>query len=345
MFSTRLLVLVSCVLSACCLGFVAIDRWRDGEVKGRSALIVLKDRVMETTTTTGTGSLTLGGALAGYQAFSVIGDDEECYACAHAVDTEGRATGEWEVFRGTYTASGTTLSRNEVISSSNGGSAVNFGAGTKHVVLAVPAARHPFFGADLSSHTFTREAPTGNYPPAAVDELLVKNSLHGGNSIAVQNESTTGYSAYTTRSHDGYEKFAIGWGNSSAYGFFANCAYIEAWSGVLEGGTPPEFFISQDYDPGSGFKFYKRLRFETNGDVSIPMHIPYGSEQKDAFKVDTVGNVSVGTTIATDATNGFFRIPSCAGIPTGAAADGSMVRDSTNHKVYFRSGGNWIALN
>lgn len=52
------------------------------------------------------------------------------------------------------------------------------------------------------------------------------------------------------------------------------------------------------------------------------------------------GNASA-TVIATTATSGFLRVPTCAGPPTGAAVDGSIVIDTTNHKIYFRSGGTW----
>ena len=73
---------------------------------------VIKDRVKETTTTTGTGTLTLAGALNGFDAFSEIGDGNNTYyAC-----TDGT---NFEVGIGTYTLSGTTLSRDTVLESSS----------------------------------------------------------------------------------------------------------------------------------------------------------------------------------------------------------------------------------
>jgi hypothetical protein len=98
--------------------------------------LVLKDRVKETSTTTGTGTLTLGGAASGFQSFSVIGDGNKTYYAI--VDS---ATGDWEVGLGTYTSSGTTLSRDAVLESSNSGSAVNFGSGNKDVFVTYPAER------------------------------------------------------------------------------------------------------------------------------------------------------------------------------------------------------------
>ena len=95
---------------------------------------VLADRVKETTTTTGTGTVTLGGAATGFQSFSAIGNANSTY-----YTIAGQGTAEWEVGIGTYTSSGTTLSRDTVLSSSNAGSKVNFSAGTKDVFVTYPA--------------------------------------------------------------------------------------------------------------------------------------------------------------------------------------------------------------
>jgi len=102
--------------------------------------LVVKDRVKETTTTTGTGTLTLLGAATGFQAFSVIGDGNTTYYTI----TNGT---DWEVGIGTYTSSGTTLSRDTILESSNSGSAVNWGAGTKDVFVTYPAEKAVYFNA------------------------------------------------------------------------------------------------------------------------------------------------------------------------------------------------------
>jgi len=95
---------------------------------------VLADRVKETTTTTGTGTVTLLGASTGFQSFSAIGNTNTTY-----YTIAGQTGSEWEVGIGTYTLSGTTLARTTVISSSNAGSLVNFSAGTKDVFVTYPA--------------------------------------------------------------------------------------------------------------------------------------------------------------------------------------------------------------
>jgi len=97
---------------------------------------VLADRVKETTTTAGTGTVTLLGASTGYQSFSAIGNGNTTYYVI-----AGQTTSEWEVGIGTYTSAGTTLSRTTVLSSSNSGSLVNFSAGTKDVFVSYPASK------------------------------------------------------------------------------------------------------------------------------------------------------------------------------------------------------------
>ena len=98
--------------------------------------LVLADRVKETTTTTGTGTVTLLGASTGFQSFAVIGDANTTYY------TIAAQTGtEWEVGIGTYTLSGTTLARTTVLSNSSGTqpSALSFTAGTKDVFVTYPS--------------------------------------------------------------------------------------------------------------------------------------------------------------------------------------------------------------
>ncbi len=96
--------------------------------------LVVKDRVQETTITVGTIALVLAGAVTGFQSFSAIGNGNTTY---YAV-VGGT---EWEVGIGTYTAIGTVLSRDTILASSNGGSAVNFSAGTKNVFVTYPAGK------------------------------------------------------------------------------------------------------------------------------------------------------------------------------------------------------------
>ena len=97
--------------------------------------LVLKDRVKETTTTTGTGAISLGGAVANFQAFSAVLSDTDTtyYAIVDTTNTD------FEVGLGTYASGGNTLTRTTVLESSNGGSAVNLSAGSKSIFMAYPA--------------------------------------------------------------------------------------------------------------------------------------------------------------------------------------------------------------
>jgi hypothetical protein len=103
--------------------------------------LVLADRVKETTTSTGTGTITLAGASSGFQSFSVVGDGNTTY---YAI--VGQGVNEWEVGIGTYTASGTTLSRDTVLASSAGGTTkVTFSAGTKDVFVTYPSSKSLYY--------------------------------------------------------------------------------------------------------------------------------------------------------------------------------------------------------
>jgi hypothetical protein len=117
---------------------------------------VVKDRVKETTTTTGTGTITLLGAATGFQSFSAIGNANNTYYCI-----AGQTGSEWEVGIGTYTSSGTTLSRDTVLASSNSGSKVSFSAGTKDVFVTYPASYASFAAAGAVTENYTTF--TGTY--------------------------------------------------------------------------------------------------------------------------------------------------------------------------------------
>ena len=98
--------------------------------------LVINDRVKETSTTTGTGTFDLAGAETGYESFVAgVGTTNTTY---YAIEVN--SAGEWEVGIGTVTdAAPDTLSRDTIITSSNGDAAVNFSAGTKNVFCTLPA--------------------------------------------------------------------------------------------------------------------------------------------------------------------------------------------------------------
>ena len=97
--------------------------------------LVLNDRVKESTTTTGTGTVTLGGAVQGFETFAAgIGNSNTTYYCI-------QLGSEFEVGLGTLSSDSSTLARTTIISSSNSDSTVNFSAGTKFVFCTMPASK------------------------------------------------------------------------------------------------------------------------------------------------------------------------------------------------------------
>jgi hypothetical protein len=110
--------------------------------------LVLKDRVKESTATSGTGTVVLLGAATGYQSFAVIGNANTTY-----YSIAGQTGNEWEVGIGTYSTSGTTLARTTVLSNSSATqpSALSFSAGTKDVFVSYPA-----------EYSVTNDPPTQN---------------------------------------------------------------------------------------------------------------------------------------------------------------------------------------
>jgi hypothetical protein len=99
--------------------------------------LVINDRVKETTTTTGTGAVSLAGAVTGFETFAAgVGNSNTTYYCIAHQDQA-----EFEVGLGTLDGDSSNLTRTTVISSSNSDSAVNFSSGTKDVFCTVPASK------------------------------------------------------------------------------------------------------------------------------------------------------------------------------------------------------------
>ena len=160
--------------------------------------LVLADRVQDLTTTTGTGTVTLAGSPpAGFQSFgAAIGNGNTTYY------TISGGT-QWEVGVGTYTAAGTSLSRDTVLSSSNSGSLVNFSAGTKTVFVTYPA------------------------------EKSVNEDAAGNVNINITGSAVTATTA---------TNLAAGAAGSVPYQTAANTtAFVATAPGVLIGGTTPSF--------------------------------------------------------------------------------------------------------
>jgi hypothetical protein len=147
----------------------------------------IADRVQETTTTTGTASLSLLGAVVNFQAFGSVMSDQDTtvYACLDNVNNA------WEVGRGTYNSSGNTLGRTTPLASSNGGALVNFAAGTKYVFMDIAAAFVQMGPGQLRLLGATANASIGSLPPnAIITGILLRETA--GHNVTVSVGSTSG---------------------------------------------------------------------------------------------------------------------------------------------------------
>src|SRR6056300_1150387 len=126
--------------------------------------LVISDRVKETTTTSGTGTYTLGGAVTGFETFTAnLSDgDTTYYACTDNTD--------FEIGLGTFTTSGTTLARTTILASSNSGSAVNWAAGTRTIFCTLPAAKAVCLDASNVTNISNLKLASGTTVTAILDE-------------------------------------------------------------------------------------------------------------------------------------------------------------------------------
>ncbi len=216
------------------------------------------DRVKETSTTTGTGTLNLAGAEPGYQTFVAgIGTGNVTY---YAI--VNRATSEFEVGVGTVTDAATdTLSRDTVISSSNSDALVDFGAGTKDVICTLPSeksyvldnAGDTTISADLSVTSISgsgagltalnaSNVSSGTLPNARLDQQLqdVAGLATTGGKYIQGNGSNFVLSAYTLPTADGSANQVLQTNGSGAVSFAtisADITGVTAGNGLTGGGT------------------------------------------------------------------------------------------------------------
>jgi len=158
--------------------------------------LVINDRVKETTTTTGTGALSLGGAVTGFEAFSAgVGNSNTTYyAISHQTEDE------WEVGLGTLDGDSSDLTRTTVISSSNSDSAVDFAAGTKDVFCTIPASKLVYEDANNDATIGRNLTVTGDLTITG-DDLTMNTNTSGAaligdgtnfNPVAISGDITIG---------------------------------------------------------------------------------------------------------------------------------------------------------
>lgn len=172
---------------------------------------VVADRVQETTTSTGTGVITLAGAVTGFQSFAAVGNGNTTFYTI----TDNT---NWEVGIGTYTSSGTTLSRDTVLSSSNSGSLVNFGAGTKNVFVTYPAGR--------SAYGLTAGTGVTLTPGNGTTTITATGASPGGSSGQLQYNNAGSFGGLSDLTWDGIQGLRVRAGYSVNYYNLADTNYV-----------------------------------------------------------------------------------------------------------------------
>jgi hypothetical protein len=273
--------------------------------------LVIADRVRETTTTSGTGTISLSGPYSGFQAFSVIGNGNTTYYAI--IDAQN---GAWEVGIGAYTSSGNTLSRATVLASSNAGSLVNFGTGTKDVILTQPARRSVLVQEGGSGLITGVAAFTANGVPYAdsTSTLTTGSALtFDGNTFTAKGAATSGTAVDTALFTGG----VVGTAGSGAKvylsdGGAARSTYISGFS--LDGTTNAHalsFGVSAAYAaPTEGMRLTSTgLGIGTSSPVGKLDVVTSGSglvRMRSSTGAGTVGFQAQNSDTGTTTTDGFF---------------------------------------
>jgi len=314
--------------------------------------LVLKDRVRETSTTSGTGTIVLAGAVAGFQSFSAIGNANTTYYCI-----ADSSTGGWEVGIGTYTSSGTTLSRTTVLASSNSGALVAFSANVKDVFCTYPAGKSANTNAALTSGRVTFATTDGLLTDSAGLTFDGTNFTTTGTATAAKliptGTSVTGNGMYLPATN------SVGISTAGT-----NAVYIDASQNVGIGTSSPTsilnvksaspiFRLETTGTVSSGGVAYNSIRDSTGSDVFINGFAGLANcyqfsttaaagfirfltgASVEAMRIDSSGNVGIGTSAPANK----FEVSSANNIiySTGTAGFGSFYArgSGTNNSYIF----------
>jgi hypothetical protein len=293
--------------------------------------LVLADRVRETTQTTGTGTITLDGAVQGFQSFSVIGNNNTTYY------TINRGS-EWEVGVGTYY--GGTLSRDTVYASSTG-SKVNFSAGSKDVFVTYPASKSvnedannrvliPYTSGTTNVGSLNVGNATAHTDSGVIAGFTASEPLYLYTSLQNTSASNTSYASYAVNDggHTAYGELGINNANYSysAAGFPNNgfslplATFVESFGGPLVLGSWDSQKIS--FIVNGAVNTADAMTIETTGAVTIPTAAITGG---------TINGATVG---ATTAAAGTFTTLIGGG---GSVNYGQLTGGATTKAVEFKT--------
>lgn len=280
------------------------------------------NRVKEVSTTTGTGSFTLSGAVTAYQTFaSWMADGDFCRYLAAAVDGSGNPTGDWEIGLGTLSAGGTVLSRDTIDDSTNAGAKVSFAAGTKHIELIASA-----FDIEPTSY-FHSVVSASSYTAAyADDKTWFRMTYAAGNkTFTIPPQSSVAFA---------YGVQFILWNDAAAgdivvtpgAGVTINGAsmYIPPMSGaIIQRKLDDDWDVIRIIEPGQWGALVKKSADQTGADYSVATAVAWDAEVRDTHSIHS--NITNNTRLTT---------------PTGA----KRVRVKANIELANNAANNWVEI-
>jgi len=276
--------------------------------------LVLADRVRETTTSTGTGTITLGGAVTGFQSFSVIGNNNTTYYTI-------AGTSQWEVGIGTYY--GGTLARDTVLSSSTG-SKIDFTAGSKDVFVTYPAGKSvnedannrvliPYTSGTTNVGSLNVGDATGHTDSGVIAGFTASEPLYLYTSLQNTSSANTSYASYAVNDggHTAYGELGINNANYSysAAGFPNNgfstplASFVESYGGPLVLGSWDNQKISMIIN--GSVSTTDAMTINTNGSVAFNGQVGTAGQvlQSNATSAPTWVTPSSGTVTAVTGTS------------------------------------------
>jgi len=223
--------------------------------------LIVKDRIKESTNTTGTGTLTLTGATTGFQTFAAVGDANTTY---YAILNGSN----WEVGLGTYTVSGTTLSRDTILSSSNSGAAITL-AGVSDVFCTYPSEKAVILNSSdviegseivVEGNIAANAVTTNKIPDAAIITAKVADNAVNASKLNVTGDGTNTQFLQS----DGDGSFTWNVPTDTTYTastgldltgtiFSLDLANDQTWTGSQRGNITVDADLSFDQNAGNNF--------------------------------------------------------------------------------------------